>query len=289
VRSPAADRTPDALDEGRAFAELEPWTVTLVSGEDARGWLHDLVTTDVEGLARFETRPSLLLTPTGRIRARFHVLGLGERDVALAQPADQPEAIGDALAPYVLSSKVEIGPSRLRLFAIPGRERPPAWAGDAWRPSVLGGGVDLLVGASDDDALADVRTRLEADGLAPVATADVEARRIHLGEPRFPVDLDGDSLPAEAGWDAAPVTDRAKGCFLGQEAVAKVANLGHPTRCVVAVAADTRLVAGELVTAEGRGVGAITSADGGLGIARVSWDAMDAAWTTASGTPLRRR
>lgn len=288
MRTPA-DGLPDALHEGRAFAELDAWTVTHVSGEDARSWLHDLVTTDVEGLARSQTRPSLLLTPTGRIRAAFSVLGLGERDVALAQPADQPEAIGDALAPYVLSSKVEIGPSRLRLFAIPGLDGPPAWAGGAWRPSVLGGGVDLLVGASDDAALADVRSRLAADGLGPVTASDVEARRIRLGEPRFPVDLDGDSLPAEAGWDVAPVTDRAKGCFLGQEAVAKVANLGHPTRLVVAVAAGAPLSAGEPVTADGRDVGAITSASGELGLARIRWDAMDAAWTTASGTLLRRR
>jgi folate-binding protein YgfZ len=278
-----------ALEEGAAYAELADVRLTLVTGTDARAWLHDLVTTDVESLGRFATRPSLLLTPTGRIRAAFHVLGLGERDLALAQRADQPASIADLLAPYVLSSDVSIEPSRLRLFAVPGGTQPPAWAGDAWRPSVLGAGYDLVVGAGDEEAIDDVRRRLSGSGLAPVDRDAVEALRIARGDARFPADVGQDSLPAEAGWDAAPVTDRAKGCFLGQEAIAKVANLGHPTRVVVAVEGDRDLRPGEELVADGAGVGAVTSADGSLGIARIRWEARRAALVTASGHAVRRR
>jgi len=279
----------EALDEGRAYAELEQVALALVSGSDARAWLNDLVTTDVQTLDRFQSRPSLLLGPTGRIRASFHVLALGDRDYALAQPVDQPEPIFNALAPYVLSSNVALAPSRLRLFAVPGGAVPPDRFGNAYRPSILGGGYDLLV-LSDEEAFEDLRRDLASEGLLPAGPEVVEARRIRRGEAAFPRDLDTDSLPAEAGLDVAPVTDRAKGCFLGQEAVAKVANLGHPTRIVFPVEAAAPIHEGETVrTGSGADVGLLTSAVDRLGIVRVRWDARDADLATSSGTLLHTR
>jgi tRNA-modifying protein YgfZ len=283
------ERAVDALDSGRAFAELENVAVTIVSGGDARGWLNDLVTTDVMTLERFDTRPSLLLSPTGRIRASFHVLGLGDTGFALAQPSDQPARIADLLLPYVLSSDVTIYPSRFRLFPVPGGEAPPTWLDDVWRPSVLGGGFDILVGASDDDALNDIRERLRGDGLEAVGPEAVDARRILRGEPTFPTDLDQESLPSEAGLDGPPVTDRSKGCFLGQEAVAKVANRGHPTRLVLAVDVGGPVATGEEVLADGQSAGVVTSAWGDRGLVRLRWEARELAFSTASGTPIRRR
>jgi hypothetical protein len=280
----------EALDEGLAYAELEGVALTLVSGSDARAWLNDLVTTDVHTLVRSGARPSLLLTPTGRIRASFHVLALGDRDFALAQAVDQPEAVANVLAPYVLSSDVVLSPSRLRLFAVPGGDDPPERFGNASRPSVLDGGYDLLVGASEEAVFEDLRQELASDGLLPAGPEAVEVRRIRRGVAAFPRDLDTESLPAEAGLDAAPVTDRAKGCFLGQEAVAKVANLGHPTRVVIPVEADAAIRAGESIrTEDGVDVGLVTSASDRLGIVRVRWNARDADLATASGTRLRLR
>jgi tRNA-modifying protein YgfZ len=290
VRALQLQKEVEALDEGRAYAELETVALTLVSGSDARAWLNDLVTTDVHTLGRFETRPSLLLSPTGRIRASFHVLALGERDFGLAQSVEQPESVSDALAPYVLSSDVAVSPSRLRLLAVPGGAAPPGRFGNAYRPSVLGGGYDLLVVAGADGVFEDLREDLAGVGLVPAGRESVEARRILRGQAAFPADLDTESLPAEAGLDAAPIIDRAKGCFLGQEAVAKVANLGHPTRVVFAVEAAAPVQAGETVRIEnGTDVGLLTSAVDRLGIARVRWDARDAGLATASGTRLRPR
>ncbi len=289
MRPPPFEQPARPLDDERGYVELDDTALTLVSGADARAWLHDLVTTDVESLARFHTRPSLLLGPTGRIRASFHVLGLGERDLLLAQGPDQPSAIADLLAPYVLSSEVTLGPSRLRIFAFAPAIDPPEWLPDAFRPSVLGDGVDVLAGASEDDVFQDLRDRLESSGLVSLGREAVEARRVRRGEPRFPVDLDADSLPAEAGWDGPPVTDRTKGCFLGQEAVAKVANLGHPTRLVLAVAADVPLRPGDGLFDDGTAVGSVTSASGTEGIARVAWSAREGRLSTASGAPVRRR
>lgn len=289
MRALPLEKEVEALDEGRAYAELEQVALTLVSGSDARAWLNDLVTTDVQTLDRFQSRPSLLLGPTGRIRASFHVLALGDRDFPLAQPTDQPEPISNALAPYVLSSDVALSPSRLRLFAVPGGAAPPDRFDNAYRPSVLGGGYDLLV-PGDEEAFEDLRRDLASQGLLPAGPEAVEARRIRRGEAAFPRDLDTDSLPAEASLDAAPFTDRAKGCFLGQEAVAKVANLGHPTRVVFPVKADAPIHESETVrTGSGEDAGLLTSAADRLGIVRVRWDARDADLATSSGTLLHTR
>lgn len=277
-----------ALEGGRAFVEHADVTLTLVAGDDARRWLQDLVTTNVATLDRGQSRPSFLLTPTGRIRAAFHVLCLGERDLLLAQPIDQPATVADVLAPYVLSSDVTIDvSSRMRLFAVPGAISAPAWSGQGWRPSIHGPGVDLLVEGTEEDR-AEARLRLEAEGLVPVGSEAVEARRIELGMPRFPVDLDEGSLPAEGELQGEEI-DLTKGCFLGQEAVAKVRNLGHPTRVVLAARGDGPVRPRDEVRTGGRDVGVVTSANGSSAIIRVRWDARDAPLSTAAGTPLRLR
>jgi tRNA-modifying protein YgfZ len=281
----------DALEGGRAFVELDDHTTTLVSGPDARAWLHDLVTTDVETLEPHRTRTSLLLTPTGRIRALFHVLSLGEETFALVQRASQTEPLERLLGPYVLSSDVAIRAVSMRVLAVPGQDGADGarGAGEAWEPSVLGTGFDLVSLADGPTATEDPAAMLRAHGLEPTNADAVERRRIGRGQPRFGAELDTDSLPAEAGLDEAPVTDRGKGCFLGQEAVAKVANLGHPTRVVLAVSGDGPIGVREDVLAGDEEVGAVTSAAGSAGLVRVRWDARAERLRTRSGVALAGR
>jgi folate-binding protein YgfZ len=274
-----------ALEEGRAYLEHTDVTLTVVSGADARSWLHDLVTADIASLEPFHTRPSMLLSPTGKIRATFHVLGL-DRSVLIAQGADQPAPVGALLAPYVLSSDVELETSRLRVFSVPDPRTIPPWIPQGWRPGIHDGGVDLLL--ADDDR-SGTRERFAASGFVPVDPEAVETVRIRRGVPRFPVDLDEDSLPAEA--DLEPSFDFTKGCFLGQESVAKVRNLGHPARVVIALRSAERAIAGERVLAGEDEVGVVTSATPILGgsavIARVRWAARESDLRTAAGTGLR--
>jgi len=273
-----------ALEEGRAYVEHTDVTSTVASGADARGWLHDLVTADVASLERFRARPSLLLSPTGRIRATFHVLGL-EGDFLLAQAADQPTSIGVLLAPYILSSDVTLGPSSLRVFSVPAAL--PGMS-EGWRAAIQGDGIDILVDGATDN-LRETRERLANAGLVPAHPGAVEALRIRRGIPRFPVDLDEDSLPAEA--DLEQTIDFTKGCFLGQESVAKVRNLGHPPRVVLALRSEVRTSAGEPVLAGGEEVGVVTSAtpvqEGSALLARVRWSTAGSDLRTAAGTVLR--
>jgi folate-binding protein YgfZ len=107
------------------------------------------------------------------------------------------------------------------------------------------------------------------------------------------VDLDEDSLPAEGDLDDGITIDRTKGCYVGQESVAKVRNLGHPTRVVLALEASERVVAGTSILLDDAQVGLVTSADavggGSVLLGRVRWNARDARLRTLDGTPLRRR
>jgi folate-binding protein YgfZ len=283
--SPPLEDQIAALEEGRAYLEGSDVTLTVVSGTDARRWLHDLVTADVATLEPFRTRPSLLLSPTGKIRATFHVIGL-ERDFLIAQSADQPAPIDALLAPYVLSSDVELGTSPLRAFSVPGARAILPWISQGWRPGIHDDGVDLLV-AEDDRT--ETRERFAGSGFVAVGPGAVETVRIRRGIPRFPVDLDEDSLPAEADLELS--IDFTKGCFLGQESVAKVRNLGHPARVVLALRSADPAGAGEPVLDGGDEVGLVTSAaptpGGSAVLARVRWAARGSDLRTVTGTALR--
>lgn len=257
----ALEREVAALDQARAHADLDGWSTTEVRGPDAAVWLNDLVTAEVERLEAPGLRRSLLLSPTGRIRADFLVLRPSpEPAFFLLQPPGQPSTLLDLLAPYVLSSDVEVVPADVSGWFV----APEATGG--WR---------LLEDRGELAARADA----------------LDAWRIRHGLARFPVDVDVDSLPAEAGLDREPLIDRTKGCYLGQESVARVRNLGHPPRVVLAARAAPVPERGTAVMADGNAVGTVTSADpdDGAALIRIRWDARRSALATVDGTVLEVR
>jgi folate-binding protein YgfZ len=279
----------DALRSGLAFADLSGWRKVLVSGPEARTWLNDLLSADLSDLPEGATRRSLLLSPTGRIRADVTVAAAGRGPVLFQDPI-QPAAVDKLLGPYVLSSDVDLVDvtGALALLAVPGPGAPPATPdvpAEVLRPSCLGQGCDFLVAA---DRGPEIRGAL--GGLIEAGPDALEAWRIERGVARFAVDLGEDSLPHEAGLDHAVAYQ--KGCFLGQEAVARVRNLGHPPFVVLAAGSDGPVAAGESITADGRAVGSVTSAtevDGGraAAIIRVRWAARAATLLTEAGGALR--
>jgi tRNA-modifying protein YgfZ len=285
-RSDALAAQLDALEVERAFVELRGSRLVLVRGADARDWLHDLVTADVRTLRPGQGRRTLVLTPTGRIRADAHVAVHGD-GFLLVQDAGQPEPIGKVLTPYVLSSDVELEDVAERLVAFAVLGGAAAEHGDRWTPSPLGTG-DGVVAAAGEPA-AGLRRALLAAGLTEATAEAVERWRVRRGTPRMGVDFGPDALPAEAGLEAA--IDFTKGCFLGQESVAKVRNLGHPPRAVVPVRCRGDLRVGMTVRAGDLDVGEVTSVapNGAVdAIVRVRWDAVGAELTTEAG-PLSLR
>ena len=264
MSEPAFDEQLEALERERASVGLQGWGLTEIRGADAEGWLNDLVTASVDRLAEGEALRSFLLSPTGRIRADVYVLPAraGEGFLLLQGPG-QPDAIADLLAPYVLSSEGALAPSDpsgLDLGPRPGPVWTAGWEADA--------------------------------GAVTAGPEALESWRIRHGLASFPGDLDRDSLPAEAGLDVEPVIDRTKGCYLGQESVARVRNLGHPPRVVLGVRAETPLRPGSPVRSNGADVGLVTSVEpraGLTGIVRIRWDARERELLADGGIPLERR
>ena len=285
-RPRAAAEVLAALLEQRAFADRSSYRKLRVAGPDARRWLNDLLTGAILRVGEGRACRSLLLSPTGRIRADVHVVPAGE-DLLILQDPSQPSPIADLLAPYVLSSAVTLtdATSDLDLYSVLGTAADRVgWAGS--RPSVLGEGEDLLTTSAGAARLESMMLNKQ---LTQVGDDALEVWRITRGIARFPVDLTEESVPAEANLD--DLIDTQKGCFLGQESVAKIRNLGHPTHVIRALSTEIDLGPGTEVLAGDEVVGRVTSAAPGVPggstcLARVRWAAAGAELSTAEGMPF---
>jgi len=276
-----------ALEEERAFLDRSPWRKVRVTGADAVTWLGDLLTADIAALEPGRGCRSLLLTPTGRIRADIQV-ARREDDLVLLQAPEQPEHIGLALSTYILSSDVSLEDrtNDLALFTVPGRAASLVGIHGATEPSSVGPGIDVLVDAGKP-AWRFVEACIAA-GLEEAGADAYEIWRVRRGIARMGPDFDERSLPAEAGLEAT--IDSHKGCFLGQEAVARVRNLGHPRRLLRHLQGPGSIAVGEPVFVGPNAVGEVTSAAGDGGgsavLARVRWEAAALPLTVSDGRSL---
>ncbi len=279
----------ELLETGTSFADLSSWRTVTVSGSDAVDWLNDLVSAELGGLGHDSARHSLLLSPTGGILAGFTVTVIGGT-VLLIQDPLQPRSIASLLEPYVLSADVRLQErtGSCAVFAFPGRTVPPDAPGAEWSaPSCLGRGVDLVsLGEDHDRLLASLRAMH-----SEARDDELEAWRIASAVPRIGVDTGDGDLPQEARLEGHVSFD--KGCFLGQEAVAKMRNLGHPRRWLAALEGDGRVSPGEPIAADGVETGVVTSVttvDGvSLALARIRWEHRDRLLRTPRGVELRTR
>ncbi len=283
--------TVELLASGKAFVDVSSRRAVTVSGTQVVDWLNDLVSARVDDLAPSRARRSLLLSPTGSVLAEFTVTVIGGTLVLIQDPR-QPDSVADLLAPYVLSADVQLEDrtGEHAIFAFPGRTAAPDSPGTAWStPSCIGadGGVDVVSLAEDHDRLAVSLGK----GYVHASEDDAEAWRIFAKIAAVGVDTADGDLPAECLLDDAVSFD--KGCFLGQEAVARARNLGHPRRWLVPIEAIGEMAPGESVLAGDAEVGVVTSAawiDGRtLALARIRWEQRDEPLHTTSGVELRRR
>jgi hypothetical protein len=278
------------LADGEAYVDASSWRAVSVTGPDAAGWLNDLVSADLAGIPTGRALASLLLGPTGGVLAAFTV-AVEDEGFVLIQDPDQP-SVADLLSRYVLSSgvRVEDVSGISTILALPGLVEPPAVAIGRWRaPSCLSGsggdGHDLVGPADAREAMLN-----EMRDHASASRSDAEAWRVLAAVPKLGVDTEPADLPHECGMSAAVAED--KGCFLGQEAVAR-SRRGRPRRLLLPVLADGPIAPGDEVRADGAAAGRVTSAadvDGvHLGLARVVWAHREGPWRTASGSRLERR
>jgi len=226
-------------------------SVFRISGADHLDWLHSFLTTDFKNLKPGVGREALLLSATGQIERVFHAVDDGESTV-LITALDEDAKFGAWLKRMVLRSKVsvEVLTDDVAVLGGFGDVAPVAdgvealavWQ-DPWPQTVLGGARYGSVGKEPWKyfeivvaGAASAERFGAAAGLSEVGTDAVEALRIAAHRPSW-VDVDDRSLPHEFDWLATAV-HLSKGCYRGQETVAKVHNLGHPPRRLVMLHLD---------------------------------------------------
>ena len=220
-----------ALIAGTGMVDRSHRGVVRITGPDRRSWLHSLSTQDLEHLEPGQSAETLILSPQGHIE---HHLTLTDDGDALWAHVE-PGTAGGLLA-FLESMRfmLRVEPADVTgdyavltvTGGLPGDGALPDSVAAAVRAAL---GTDLLVARADLDRAA---TKFADGGLTLAGMQAYEALRIAARRPRFGLDTDHRTIPHEVGWIESAV-HLNKGCYRGQETVARVHNLGHPPRRLV--------------------------------------------------------
>jgi folate-binding protein YgfZ len=279
---------------GAALVDRSARGKLVVSGADRRSYLHALLTNDIAALSAGHGCYAAYLTPQGRMIADMRVFDLG--DVLLLDvDAGVKDSLLQQFDQFVFSEDVRFG-DVTEAFAEagvygPGSAQPVADAlrllgAQAPGAAALAGlpeyanarleaaGQAVVLAASRDfaelgfdlfceRALADrLRRALVEAGADEVPAEVADAMRIERGRPLFPVDMNGETIPLEAGIERRAISF-TKGCYPGQEIITRVLHRGHgrvAKKLVgLVLAAEQPASAGDPIRAGEREVGAVTS------------------------------
>lgn len=272
-----------ALTGGVGLVDLS-WKDRLeLTGADRARFLHGLVSCDVKGLVPGQGAYGFVTSHQGRILADVVVLAFEDR-IWLELPPGREAEIAAHLGKYVLADRVEVlslddmlpltlvGPGAAALVAElvgPGEALPEAVWGHS-RVMARGTEVELLrrgrlgveawtlwVSASIAGPLVEDLLALgEGKAPRPAGFAALEALRVERGMPRFGIDFGPDNFPQETGADEA--VSYTKGCYLGQEVVARIHYRGGVQKALRGLVFEGAVARGaKLLAAEGREVGAV--------------------------------
>jgi tRNA-modifying protein YgfZ len=232
-----------ALLAGEAYADLSAHDVLSVTGPDRLTWLDSLTSQRLATLQPGDSAETLLLDPSGRVEYAARVVDDGET-AWLLMDAGTGAGLAAFLQRMRFLLRVEVA-DRSAEFATVGSfgfgpERAPVVWSDPWSAVAPGGWQyaadepDSVTGWSWTESLVP-RDALASLTLVPEDAA--EALRIAARRPRAATELDATTIPHELDWLRSAV-HLAKGCYRGQETVAKVHNLGHPPRRLVLLHLD---------------------------------------------------
>ena len=267
--------------------------VVKVAGEDARRFLHGLVTADMATLTPEQARCAALLTPQGKIIADFIVTEAGPSDGGgffLDCPRALSPMLTEKLTFYRLRAKTTIEDLSDKLGVM------AAWGGAGTTecglvypdPRLPELGLRCML---PPELVEDAAEEL---GASLADAAAYEVHRIALGVPRGGSDFAyGETFPHEADMDQFGGVDFAKGCYIGQEVVSRVEHRGMARNRIVPVAFDGFAAdAGMAVTAGDKTVGTLGSTAEGRGLALLRLDRVEDALAanlplTAGGVALR--
>jgi folate-binding protein YgfZ len=241
------------IETGAGWVDRSHRDVIRITGPDRHSWLHNLTTQHFEGFPDGRGTEALVLSPQGHVE---HHLVVAEIDDVMW--VDVEPGTGEALVEFLESMRFMLrvdvekrsdvalvsvaGPDTMAVLdaaglAIGSDDYAVSRADDVvvrrmpWPTSVA---ADVLVPRED---LAGLLTRLDAAGANAAGVWAFEALRVAAHRPRLGVDTDHRTLPHEVGWIDTAV-HLAKGCYRGQETVARVHNLGRPPRRLVMLHLD---------------------------------------------------
>lgn len=245
-----------------------------LTGADAKTFLQGQVSNDVEGLVPGTGCYAAFLTPKGKMLGDLRILDTGD-ELLLDTERVALQGLFNMIRRFSIGYAVELHKRTLErgLLSVIGPEAAAVTGaqelGDAEHAHRLidvGGvsvrairtdvGVDLLCDSAETDALL---AALAEAGVPQVSAEAAECLRIEHGRPRYGIDLDDTVIPQEAG-----LNDRAvsftKGCYVGQETVARLFYKGKPNRHLRGLVLSAPVQSGDEIELEGRSVGRVSSA-----------------------------
>ena len=244
-----------------------------LSGPDAKAFLQGQVSNDVEALTPGEGCYAAFLTPKGKMLGDLRILDSGD-ELLLDTERVALQGLFNMISRFSIGYRAElhkrtlergllslVGPASDSIAGItelPEREHAHVPLEIGARPARAvrtNVGVDLLCDAADVPALTAV---LQDAGALPVSEQAVECLRIELGRPRYGIDLDETVIPQEAGLNQRAVSF-TKGCYVGQETVARLYYRGKPNRHLRGLRLPAPPTPAAQVRFEGRVVGQLGS------------------------------
>jgi folate-binding protein YgfZ len=287
----------DAFIDGEGVLPLPYWSAVEVRGADARTLIQNLCTNDLRKVEPGQGCEAFFPDVKGKLVAHAIVL-VRDGQVLLVMPPGLGDKVATHLDRYVIREDAQVGDrtDQLQWLLVPQsamgqleqrtsvslssqlnatwahRPLPASWCAEGstseqtsdstWCVrSGLTTPPALLIGIETAEA-GQFLGRLGPRGALPAACEAWEAIRLEGGWPLYGVDFDGSHLPQEVGRDREAISF-TKGCYLGQETVARIDALGHVNRRLVRIgfAGDAPVpVKGASLTAAGQAVGQVTSA-----------------------------
>ena len=243
-----------------------------LSGPGAVEFLDSVLSNDIAALAPAAGLDAVLLTHNGRMLAEVRVLRTAD-ELLLDTERVALQALFDALNAFRVGYDAQLHKRTLEcaLLSLIGPaaagmlEQPPGTAEHDHSAATLAArpvrlirtdlGVDVLCASEDRPQVA---AELVARGAAPIEQATAETIRIERGRPRFGVEIDDTTMPQEAGLHERAVS-YTKGCYVGQETVARLYWKGRPNRHLRGLALSEAVDAGAALALGGQDVGTLGS------------------------------
>jgi folate-binding protein YgfZ len=275
-----------AVTEGSGMLDRSERGKLALSGAGALEFLNGQVTNELMTLRPGEGRYAAFLTPKGKMLGDMRILALGDdgqatpRELLLDTERVALQALFDRIRTFKIGYEVELHKRTLErgLISLIGPDATTVAGVEHGQPLELADvehanaivdvegiaalavrtdvGVDLICDAADTAALA---KGLLARGAAPVSEQALECVRVERGRPRYGIDLDDTVIPQEAGLNERAVSF-TKGCYVGQETVARLHYKGKPNRHLRGLRLSEPAASGDELLLGERPVGRLTSA-----------------------------